>query len=91
MKTADDRSVDVLTFNEQPRKPESAIWYEDNSCRARIDIRNTNLKIDGFQVSDKGYVWIEVVGWRIYSCYYSQSDSLLKFEEEILELEYSVR
>ena len=41
--------------------------------------------------TDAGFVWVEVTGVRVYSCYFSLSDPFEIFEAQILLLEESLR
>ena len=38
-----------------------------------------------------GFVWVEVAGVRVYSCYFSSNDPFKIFETQILLLEESLR
>ena len=49
-------------------------WYQDASRRAGILICNPDLGVGNFLETDTGFVWVEVAGVRVYSCYFSPSD-----------------
>ena len=40
--------------------------------------------------SDAGFVWVEMAGVRVYSCYFSPNDPFKVFETQILLLEKSL-
>ena len=61
------------------------------SRRARILVCSPDLSIRDFLETDAGFVWVEVAGVRMYSCYFSPSDPLEIFETKILLLEKSHR
>ncbi|XP_043479937.1 uncharacterized protein LOC122509761 [Leptopilina heterotoma] len=91
MQTARQRGADVLLFCEQYKKPEFSDWFQDASRRSGIYICNPNLTVGDFLETDKGFVWAEVAGVRIYSCYFSPNDPFGKFDAEIRSLEESLR
>ena len=89
--TAREREVDILFISEQYKKAESATWYQDKSRRAAIWLCKPDLRVSDSYSSDKGYVWIEYKGTRMYSCYYSPNDTIQKFQEELETLERSIQ
>ncbi|XP_043469805.1 uncharacterized protein LOC122503366 [Leptopilina heterotoma] len=91
MQTARQRKADILIFSEQCRKPEFSVWFQDASGRSGIQVCNPDIVIGDFLETDKGFVWVEVAGVRIYSCYFSPNDPLKKFDAEIRSLEESIR
>ena len=48
------------------------------------------MSVGDFLKSDAGFVWVEVAGVRVYSCYFSLNDPLEVFETQILLLEKSL-
>ncbi|XP_051170483.1 uncharacterized protein LOC127287535 [Leptopilina boulardi] len=91
MQTARERAADVLLFSEQYRKPGFSVWFEDASRRSGIQVCNPDIAIGDFLETDKGFVWVEVAGVRIYSCYFSPNDPFKKFDAEVQALEESIR
>ncbi|XP_051159331.1 uncharacterized protein LOC127280415 [Leptopilina boulardi] len=91
MQTARERGADVLLFSEQYKKPGFSVWFEDASRRSGIQVCNPDITIGDFLETDKGFVWVEVAGVRIYSCYFSPNDPFKKFVAEVQALEESVR
>ena len=53
-------------------------------------IGSPDLSIGDFLETDAGFVWVEVAGVRVYSCYFSASDPFEIFETQILLLEESL-
>ena len=51
----------------------------------------TDLNIGDFLETDAGFVWVEVAGVRVYSCYFSPNDPFEIFDTEILLHEESLR
>ena len=49
------------------------------------------MSIGDFLETDAGFVWEEVAGMRIYSCYFSPNDPFEILETQILFLEESFR
>ena len=49
------------------------------------------MSIGDFLDTDAGFVWVEVSGVRVYSCYFSPKDPFEIFEAQILLLEESLR
>ena len=49
-----------------------------------------DLSVGDFLESDAGFVWVEVAGVRVYSCYFSPSDAFEVFETQILLHEKSL-
>ena len=91
MQTAKERGADVLLISEQHKWFENSAWYQDASRRARIFVCSPDLNIGDFLETDAGYVWVEVAGVRVYSCYFSPSDPFEIFETQILLLEASLK
>lgn len=91
MQTARERGADLLLFSEQCRKPGSSVWYVDTSGRSGIQLCNPNLTVGEFRETNNGFVWVEVAGVRIYSCYFSPNVHIGDFEANIQALEDSLR
>ena len=91
MQTVMDRGADVLLTNEQYKWCENSAWYQDASRRAGILICNPDLGVGDFLETDSGFVWVEVAGVRVYSCYFSPGDPFDVFETQILLLEERLR
>ena len=49
-----------------------------------------DLSVGYFLETDVGFVWVETVGLRLYSCYFSPNDPFAVFETQILLLEDSL-
>ena len=49
------------------------------------------MSIGDFLETEAGFVWVEVTGVRVYSCYFSPNDPFEIFETQILLLEGSLR
>ncbi|XP_043474028.1 uncharacterized protein LOC122506100 [Leptopilina heterotoma] len=91
MQSARERGVDILLISEQYKKQGFSNWFQDSSGRSAIHICNPDITAGSFLGTDKGYVWVEMAGIRIYSCYFSPNDPLGKFDTEIHSLEESLR
>ena len=68
-----------------------ACWYQDASRKADVLVCSPDLSIGDFLVTDAGYVWVEVAGVRVYSCYFCPNDPFEIFETQILLLDESLR
>ena len=51
--------------------------------RAGILVCGPDLSVGDFLESDAGFVWVEVAGLRVYSCYFSPNDPFEVFEIQI--------
>ena len=91
MQTARDRGADLLLISEQQKCSENSAWYQDASRRAGILVCSSDLSIRDSLETDAGFVWVEMAGVRVYSCYFSPSDPFEIFETQILLLEESLR
>ena len=91
MQTARERRADVLLISEQHKWSENSAWYQDASRTAGILVCSPDLSIADFLVIDAGFVWVEVAGLRVYSCYFSPSDPFEIFVTQILLLEESFK
>ena len=91
MQTARERRADVLLISEEHKWSENSFWYQDASKRAGILVCSPDLSIGDFLETDAGFVWVEVAGVRVYSCYFSPNDLFEIFETQILLLEESLR
>ena len=91
MQAARERGADVLLISEQHKWSENSAWYQDTSRRAGILVCSPDLNIGDFLEIDAGFVWGEVAGVRVYSCYFSPNDPFEIFETQILLLEESLK
>ena len=91
MQTSRERGADVLLISEQHKWSENSAWYQDASWRAGILVCSPDLSIEDFLETDAGFVWVEVAGVRVYSCYFSPNDPFEIFETQILLLVESLR
>ena len=91
MQTARETGADVLLICEQLKWSENSAWYQDTLRRAGILVCSPKLSIRDFLETDAGFVWVEVVGVRVHSFYFSPNDPFKIFETQILLLEESLR
>ena len=91
MQTARERGADLLLISEQHKWSENSAWYQDASRWAGILVLSTDLGIGDFLETNAGFVWVEVAGVRVHSCYFSPNDPFEIFETQILLLEESLR
>ena len=84
MQTAREWGADVLLIREQYKWSENSSWFQDASRGAGILVCSPDLGVGDFLESDAGFVWVEVAGVRVYSCYFSPSDPFEVFETQIL-------
>ena len=91
MQTSRERRNDVLLISEQHKWSENSASYEDASRRAGILVCSPNLGIGDFLETDTRFVWVEVAGVRVYSCYFSPNDPFEISETQILLLEDSLK
>ena len=80
-----------MLISEQHKWSENFTWYQDASRRAGILVCSPDLSIGDFLETDAGLVWVEVVGVRVYSCYFSPNGPFEIFKTQILLLEKSLR
>ena len=90
MQTARERGADVLLISEQYKWSENSSWFQDASRRAGILVCSPDLSVGHFLEFDAGFVWVEVAGVRVYSCYFSLNDPFKISETQILLLEKSL-
>ena len=87
MQTAREKRANVLLISEQYKWSENSAWYQDASRRDGILVCSPDSSVGGFLESNAGFVWVEVVVVRVYSCYFSPNDPFEIFETQILLLE----
>ena len=80
----------MLLISEQYKWSENSAWFQDASRRAGILVCSPDLSVGDFLESDTEFVWVEVAGVRVYSCYFSPGDPFEVFETQILLLEESL-
>ena len=68
----------------------NSTWYQDASRRAGILVCSPDLNIRDLLETDERFVWVEVAGVRVYSCYFSPDDPFEIFETQIVLLEESL-
>ena len=91
MQTARERGADVLLISDQHKWSENSAWYQDASRRSGILVCSPDLSIADFLETDAGFVWVDVAGVRVYSCYFSPNDTFEIFEIQILLLKESLK
>ena len=87
MQTAKERGADVSFISEQYKWSENSAWYQDASRRAGILVCGPDLSIGDFLEVDAGFVWVEMAGVRVDSCFFSPNDPFAIFETKIIPLE----
>ena len=78
------RRVDVFLISEQHKWSENSAWYQDASRWAGNLACSPDLSIRDFLVTDAGFVWVELAGVRVYSCYFSPNDPFEKASKGLL-------
>ena len=90
MQTARERRADVLLISDQYKWSENSAWYQDALRRSGFLVCSPDMSVGDFLESDAGFIWVEVAGARLYSCYFSPKDLFEIFETQILLLEGSL-
>jgi len=89
--TANANEVDVLIISEQHRdRGEDCGWYPDESSRAAIAVVS-GIAVDKIGPPLPGFRWLEIKGYRLYSCYISPNVRFPEFEAFLSGLEASIR
>lgn len=88
LQTATQMKTDVLLISEQYNSLNKVNWYEDESKRAGIVV--PEMGVTAYDTQQTGFVWVELAGVRVYSCYFSPSVDLPVFDEELSNLEDSL-
>ena len=73
MQTAREMSSELYKWSE------NSAWLQDASQRTRILVYSPDLSIGDFLESNAGFIWMEVAGVRVYSCYISTNDCDVEF------------
>ena len=85
------QDLPMQTAREQHKWSENSAWYQNASRRAGILVCSPDLRVEDFLETYAGFVWVEVAGVRVYSCYFSPNDPFKIFETQILLLKESLR
>ena len=91
MHVAAEKDVDVLIISEQYRKSQTGSWFEDRTSRAAIMVRNNTLNIQDIGEQKSCFVWVEIEGIRVYSCYFSPNEEHDNFIQALANLEDDLR
>ena len=83
MQTVRERGADVLLISEQYKWFGNSSWFQDASRRAGILVCGPDLSVRDSLESDAGFVWVEVAGVHVYSCYFSPNDPFDVFQTQI--------
>lgn len=91
MATANEIEADVLIISEQNRnRGEDCGWYPDVNNKAAIAVIS-EISVDEVGPPSPGFKWLEIKGYRVYSCYISPNVKFPEFEIFLAGLEASVR
>lgn len=91
LQTAIEKEIDLLLICEQYRKPETKIWYQDQTEKTAIMITNKCIQIKEVTEDHNSFIWMEISDLRIYSCYLSPNATYDSFLKNLDELENSMR
>ena len=91
MQTTKERRALVLLISEQHKWSENSAWYQDTARTNGIFVCSPDLSIRDFLETEARFIWVEMAGVRVYSCYFSPNDPFEIFETQILLLEESLR
>ena len=91
MQTAIEKGVDVLLISEQYSKPTTGSWFQDSTGSSAIVVLNEDLKIRNVSESAENYVWVDIDGVKVYSCYFSPNIQYDDFLRKLETLEDSLR
>ena len=91
MHVAAEKDVDVLLISEQYRKPQTGSWYEDRISTAAIMVRSNTLNIPKTGEQKSCFVWVEIEGIRVSSCYFSPNEEHDDFIQVLANLEDDLR
>lgn len=89
MQVSVERSIDILLITEQYKKRDG--WFEGATNRSAIAVRSSNINIGEANESAANFVWVNIQGLRVYSCYLSPTDTFDEFQRDLDELEESIR
>ena len=70
--------------------PKTPLGTSTHHRRAGILVFSPDLRIRDLLETDAGFVWADVAGVRVYSCYFFPNDPFKIFETQILHLEESL-
>lgn len=74
--TANTKEADVLIISEQHRdRGEDNGWFPDANGRAAIAVLSS-ISVDAIGQPSSGFRWLEIKGYRIYSCYISPKGNI---------------
>lgn len=86
-----EKSTDILIVCEHYKQPECESWFQDTTARAAIAVLNRGLNIRKVCDTTPNFVWVDVEGVRVYSCYFSPNVHYDDFLHDLDELEESIR
>jgi len=91
--TAAKMEVDFVLVSEQYRiSSDEDRQFSDSGCKAAVIVMRDSLALDLIGPStDNGFRWVETMGIRIYSCYWSPNSTINEFADYIDRLQSSVR
>ncbi|XP_015600908.1 uncharacterized protein LOC107270416 [Cephus cinctus] len=91
LQAAVEKGAGVLIVSEQYRIPDTGFWFQDTTGRAAINVRGQDPKIKEVGKPTANYVWLGIGGVRIYSCYFSPSETYEVFRKQLDALENNLR
>lgn len=91
MQLASEKDMDLFLICEQYQKLETVMWYQDQTAKSAIMVRNRSLRVGSVCEGSSGFTWIEVEGLRIYSYYFSPNAPYDTFLKDLDELENNMR
>jgi retron-type reverse transcriptase len=89
-RTVTERGVDIVLISEQYRAARHG-WFSDADCRAAVWASSARAVVSAYcRQPTTGWTWVEVRGYRIYSCYFSPNIDFESYRRGVDSLSESI-
>lgn len=66
-------------------------WFSDQGGLSAVVIVNNQITVDQVEPKERGFIWLQIGGIRIYSCYCSPNFGTTAYTDFLRRLEVSIR
>lgn len=86
-----EQNADIMIISEQYSTKPNGLWVDDDSKTCAIWIPNKTKVKPKHSGKGNGFVWVQIEGVTLISCYLTPSDSIEEFKAKVYAIEDEIR